>query len=402
MRSELYRGMFLSVTKDTSNKVTDYSELNILEHQIWKDYCPIYYDFIYTIPLSFQSLTVQWLPYQEKTTDNFLKQRLILATFTERKSRDYLQVVELEIPLDDAVIDSSTYKTDGSFGNLGGIETKPIKVISRMFHPTEINRARYMPQNSDLIAVISSEAVWVYNSKQPKEKPIKLEGQTEEGYGLSWSNHIKGNILSGSFDQYVRTWNIENQNKLFSYKLPNKIGDASWHPRDANYFGAACDNGNFYLFDTRTKEPTISLQAHSEETNCLSFNPIFSELFATGSSDTNIHIWDVRNLSQPLRKLKGHSNGVFVLSWNPLNPSVLGSCGDDNVVILWDLSNQNHPILFQHNGHTDTVREFSWNENIPFVIASVSFGNILQIWEMNGELYSGLNQITNIPSIQKI
>ncbi|KAJ5073103.1 hypothetical protein M0811_09058 [Anaeramoeba ignava] len=27
MRSELYRGMFLSVTNDTSNKVTDYSEL---------------------------------------------------------------------------------------------------------------------------------------------------------------------------------------------------------------------------------------------------------------------------------------------------------------------------------------------------------------------------------------
>ncbi|KAJ5067444.1 kelch repeat and btb domain-containing protein [Anaeramoeba ignava] len=42
MRSELYRGMFLSVTNDTSNKVTDYSELSdksfqILEYWIYSN-----------------------------------------------------------------------------------------------------------------------------------------------------------------------------------------------------------------------------------------------------------------------------------------------------------------------------------------------------------------------------
>ncbi|KAJ5079637.1 kelch repeat and btb domain-containing protein [Anaeramoeba ignava] len=42
MRSELYRGMFLSVTDDTSNKVTDYSELSnesfqILEYWIYSN-----------------------------------------------------------------------------------------------------------------------------------------------------------------------------------------------------------------------------------------------------------------------------------------------------------------------------------------------------------------------------
>ncbi|KAJ5070304.1 claret isoform a [Anaeramoeba ignava] len=36
MRSELYRGMFLSVTEDTSNKVTDYSELNNKSFQIFE------------------------------------------------------------------------------------------------------------------------------------------------------------------------------------------------------------------------------------------------------------------------------------------------------------------------------------------------------------------------------
>ncbi|KAJ5069466.1 kelch repeat and btb domain-containing protein [Anaeramoeba ignava] len=36
MRSELYRGMFLSVTKDNSNKVTDYSELSNKSFQIFE------------------------------------------------------------------------------------------------------------------------------------------------------------------------------------------------------------------------------------------------------------------------------------------------------------------------------------------------------------------------------
>ncbi|KAJ5080115.1 hypothetical protein M0811_14132 [Anaeramoeba ignava] len=36
MRSELYRGMFLSVKDDTSNKVTDYSELSNKSFQIFE------------------------------------------------------------------------------------------------------------------------------------------------------------------------------------------------------------------------------------------------------------------------------------------------------------------------------------------------------------------------------
>ncbi|KAJ5080271.1 hypothetical protein M0811_03755 [Anaeramoeba ignava] len=36
MRSELYRGMFLSVTEDKSNKVTDYSELSDESFQIFE------------------------------------------------------------------------------------------------------------------------------------------------------------------------------------------------------------------------------------------------------------------------------------------------------------------------------------------------------------------------------
>ncbi|KAJ5066983.1 hypothetical protein M0811_03327 [Anaeramoeba ignava] len=36
MRSELYRGMFLSVTNDSSNKVTDYSELSNKSFQIFE------------------------------------------------------------------------------------------------------------------------------------------------------------------------------------------------------------------------------------------------------------------------------------------------------------------------------------------------------------------------------
>ncbi|KAJ5078868.1 hypothetical protein M0811_04591 [Anaeramoeba ignava] len=36
MRSELYRGMFLSVTEDKSNKVKDYSELSNKSFQIFE------------------------------------------------------------------------------------------------------------------------------------------------------------------------------------------------------------------------------------------------------------------------------------------------------------------------------------------------------------------------------
>jgi histone-binding protein RBBP4 len=91
------------------------------------------------------------------------------------------------------VLDRSAY--DDERGELGG-HTLPasqarINVVQKINHQGEVNRARYMPQNPDLIATktVSGEVLVFDRTKHPSEpertgvcKPdIRLVGQKKEG-----------------------------------------------------------------------------------------------------------------------------------------------------------------------------------------------------------------------------
>ena len=123
--------------------------------------------------------------------------RLLLGTHTSGQAADYLQSATVQIPSRAGpgadVLDRSTY--DDERGELGG-HTLPasqarVNVVQRINHAGEVNRARYMPQNPDLIATkaVSGEVLVFDRTKHPSEperggvcKPdIRLVGQTKEG-----------------------------------------------------------------------------------------------------------------------------------------------------------------------------------------------------------------------------
>src|SRR6267142_1873478 len=112
-----------------------------------------------------------------------------------------------------------------------------INVVQRINHAGEVNRARYMPQNPDMIATkaVSGEVLVFDRTKHPSEperggvcKPdIRLVGQTREGsvlrlycyvdevgradeghrrFGLAWNPNKKGHILGASEDKTVCHW----------------------------------------------------------------------------------------------------------------------------------------------------------------------------------------------------
>jgi hypothetical protein len=79
------------------------------------------------------------------------------------------------------------------------------------------NRARVMPQAPNIIASKSpSGTVCLFDSDSPKHasgdavcRPeARLSGHTEEGYGLSWSLHQRGMLLSGADDERVCLWDV--------------------------------------------------------------------------------------------------------------------------------------------------------------------------------------------------
>ncbi|CAJ0592545.1 unnamed protein product [Cylicocyclus nassatus] len=387
------------------------------EYKIWKKNTPFLYDMVMTHALEWPSLTVQWLPdIQKAENGDYTTQRLILGTHTSDE-QNHLLISKIQLPTDDAQFDASRYDTEkGEFGGFGAITGK-VETEIKINHDGEVNRARYMPQNPVIIATKSPSAeVFVFDytkhSSVPKDnqcKPqLRLRGHTKEGYGLSWNPNKQGHILSASDDMTVCLWDVQ-ANEVSAGYLDAKtifkghtavVEDVAWHVLHEAVFGSVGDDHKLMIWDIRGSQPAHTVDAHSAEVNCLSFNPYSEFILATGSADKTVALWDLRNMKLKLHSFESHKDEIFQVQWSPHNETILASSGTDRRLHVWDLSKigeeqipedaEDGPpeLLFIHGGHTAKISDFSWNPNEPWVVCSVSEDNIMQVWQMADNIYN--------------
>ncbi|NP_001105556.1 Histone-binding protein MSI1 [Zea mays] len=390
------------------------------EYKIWKKNTPFLYDLVITHALEWPSLTVQWLPDRtEPPGKDHSVQKMILGTHTSDNEPNYLMLAQVQLPLDDAEADARHYDDDhADIGGFGAASGK-VQIVQQINHDGEVNRARYMPQNSFIIATktVSAE-VYVFDySKHPSKPPLdgacnpdlRLKGHNSEGYGLSWSIFKEGHLLSGSDDAQICLWDIKanSRNKsldalqIFKHH-DGVVEDVAWHLRHEYLFGSVGDDYHLLIWDLRSPAPTKPVQsvvAHQGEVNCLAFNPFNEWVVATGSTDKTVKLFDLRKIDTSLHTFDCHKEEVFQVGWSPKNETVLASCCLGRRLMVWDLSRidqeqtpedaEDGPpeLMFIHGGHTSKISDFSWNPCEDWVVASVAEDNILQIWQMAENIY---------------
>jgi histone-binding protein RBBP4 len=341
-----------------------------------------------------------------------------LGTHTSNAEQNYLMLANVSMPSPDAEVDARKYEDEkGELGGFGGVRGK-VEIKIKINHDGEVNRARHMPQNPFVVATKSPFAdVLIFDvSKHPSvpaEKSgctpqFRCTGHESEGYGLSWSPLKEWHLLSGSDDHLICFWDLREAAATASGKKgtvsvaatairrghTDVVEDVQWHNHNADIFGSVGDDKQLIIWDARQAGDVASSivpDAHKEDVNCLSFSKFDPYLLATGSSDSDVKLWDLRNLSDPLHVLQGHQQDVYQINWSPCNESVLATCGADRRVHVWDISrigeeqsaadSEDGPpeLLFIHGGHTSKVSDFSWNEKEDWTICSVSEDNIFQV-----------------------
>ena len=238
-----------------------------------------------------------------------------------------------------------------------------------------------------------------------------LKGHSKEGYGLAWSPHEEGHLISGSDDSLICAWDINAATKTSHVLEPKAtytghtsvVEDVAYHLHHANLFGSVGDDAKLMIWDLRDSrydKAKYVVDAHSKEINCLAFNPFSEYIVATGSADKTVALWDMRSLKTKLHSLEGHTEEVYQVGWSPFNETILASASSDRRLNVWDISKigeEQNPedaedgppeLLFIHGGHTAKVADFSWNANDPWVISSVAEDNILQVWAMAENIYA--------------
>ncbi|CAG7923127.1 unnamed protein product [Penicillium olsonii] len=390
------------------------------EYKTWKKNAPFLYDMILSTALEWPTLTTQWLPDKQEVPDKpYSTHRLLIGTHTTGEAQNYLQIAHVQLP-NPNVPNPEDYDEDrGEIGGYGGGSKKPqmeikFNIVQKIDHKGEVNKARYQPQNPNIIATMCTDGrVMIWDrSKHPSlptgtvNPQMELLGHESEGFAISWNPHVAGHLATGSEDKTVRLWDITTYTKGNKAVRPSRtfthhsaiVNDVQYHPLHSSLIGTVSDDITLQILDTRQDDSTRSASSaegqHRDAINSLSFNPASETILATGSADKTIAIWDLRNLKQKLHSLEGHTDSVQSISWHPFEESVLASSGYDRKIMFWDLSRageeqtpedaQDGPpeLLFMHGGHTNRISDFSWNLSDPWVLCSAAEDNLLQVWKV--------------------
>ncbi|XP_057666336.1 protein transport protein Sec31A isoform X1 [Diorhabda carinulata] len=122
-----------------------------------------------------------------------------------------------------------------------------------------------------------------------------------------------------------------------------------------------CDDGLIQIYNAtkllKGEDALIGRQEnHTGPVHALDFNNFQQNLFASGAGDSEIYIWDLNNLSQPMTPGSKcqPSEEVLSVSWNKQVQHILASTFPSKCVI-WDLR-KSEPIIKL----TDTVSRIKW------------------------------------------
>lgn len=380
----------------------------------WKKNTKLLYDYLNTNATKWPSLTCQFFPDLDTSTDTH---RILLSSFTSS-----------QLPEDESIYISSlstlSHLNWSSLNNfdMDEMEFKPDNStkfppknictdISIRFPSGDCNRARYIPQNPDIISAASSDgSIYVFNrtkhgtttsqSTSTVRYEIKIaipdsqdkqQIQSNETISVACNLQREGLLASCYSQGQLRVWDISkysNTNPIIEQPTfsidnfdPRGSNDISWMPFHDSIIAACGESNVVGLYDTRTTKQTSRSDSkpHSGGINTCKFNPHNSLLLASGDTDGRVLMWDLRKLDEGPIKSIAHGSAISTLEWNPHFEQIFATAGqEDGLVKLWDAATDN--LVFVHGGHMLGVNDIAWNAHDPWLMCSVSNDNSIQVW----------------------
>eukprot|EP00474_Spongospora_subterranea_P008637 CRZ09095.1 hypothetical protein [Spongospora subterranea] len=102
--------------------------------------------------------------------------------------------------------------------------------------------------------------------------------------------------------------------------------------------------------------PPVVAKRHSSHVSGLAFHPSEQNLIASGSSDSELLIWDLKNFSSPIASPPGppvttDKSSIVDVAWNLKVPHILACSTSNGQTSVWDLRQKRAVITFTESSH---------------------------------------------------
>jgi ribosome assembly protein RRB1 len=205
-----------------------------------------------------------------------------------------------------------------------GLDDDPTIEHINVNHAGGVNRVRSMPQKPGMIATMADTGkAHIFDLTAnlasmmgkgprvhaPQTKPtFTYSGHQEEGYAIDWNPVVPGRLATGDCAGKIRLWNPTASNGAAgagSWQVDNtpfsghtaSVEDLQWSPTEGTVLSSASADRTVRIWDIRDNtKPQITVDAHSEDVNVISWNRNVAYLLASGCDDGS---FKVHNFSCP-------------------------------------------------------------------------------------------------------
>ncbi|KAJ3290152.1 protein transport protein S31 [Borealophlyctis nickersoniae] len=227
--------------------------------------------------------------------------------------------------------------------------------------------------------------------------PLLAVGTVAGALDASFSTTTELEILdlnlsdSGKSARQLRRMGVANANARFNRIAWGSLPDPS---KPYGIVAGGMENGELDLWNPKgiidgegQKALLMRQSTHTGQVRGLDFNPLQSNLLASGATDGEIFIWDLNNPTKPYSPgaRSAKLEDVTALSWNRVVAHILATGSNNGYTVVWDLRNRREIIQLAHPGGRKPIMGVAWNPELPTQVVTASDDDhnpVLFIWDL--------------------
>ncbi|NQS96837.1 MAG: caspase family protein, partial [candidate division Zixibacteria bacterium] len=197
-----------------------------------------------------------------------------------------------------------------------------------------------------------------------------------------------GYALSGSNDKTSKLWDINSGIQIRTFSgHSSKVNSVAFSP-DGRYALSGSGDKTLKLWDIQTGNCLRTFREHRKRVSSVAFSP--DRRYAlSGSWDNNLKLWDI-NSGKEIRAFRGHSKSVESVAFSPDGRYAL-SGSEDKTLKLWDI--QTGKCLRTFSGHGANILSVAFSPDGRYALSG-SDDNTLKLWDITYAIVKGENPKT--------
>lgn len=209
-------------------------------------------------------------------------------------------------------------------------------------------------------------------------RTISGEGHTMDVTAVSWRRSDQNDqssqsvFMSASHDCTIRIWDIKKKSSgVLPRKHANYIRCAEWSPADADRMASAGDNKELIFWEEENENKWNSriLATLDDWIYGLSWSPDGKRI-ACGERSGQVSVIDLQG--RVINFSRKHKEYIRRLSWSPDNSGIFASGSDEGTVCLWNADSEEvvKEPLIQLELYGKRITGLAWLENGKYLLIS--------------------------------